>query len=69
MNDRDAAGRFTRGNEHASAGGRARAEKLSPARRREIARAGFAALSVLYFDGSKRAAAAWLFDPLGYNKP
>ena len=69
MNGRDTLGRFTRGNEHASAGGRARAERLTPERRRQIARAGFDALAVLYFDGRKRACAAWLFDPLGYNKP
>ena len=42
MNDRDALGRFTPGNEHASRGGRRRAETLPAARRREIARGGAA---------------------------
>jgi hypothetical protein len=67
MNGRDAQGRFTPGNGYGSDGGRARAATLSPARRHEIAKTGFAALAAKYFGGRRRKCAAWLFDPLGYN--
>lgn len=48
---KDPHGRFTAGNDYATQGGRARAEKLPPERRREIARAGFRALVERRFDG------------------
>ena len=60
MNDRDALGRFTPGNEHASRGGRRRAETLPAARRREIAAAGLRGLAEKHFGGNLAAAAAWL---------
>ncbi len=60
MADRDAKGRFTAGNEWASKGGRARARALSPQRRREIARMGFAAMVDRHFEGDKKAAVDWL---------
>lgn len=60
MTGHDDRGRFTRGNREASAGGRARAARLPPARRREIARAGWHALVVLRFNGDPAAAGAWL---------
>jgi hypothetical protein len=41
-------------------GGLARAARLAPARRREIARMGFAALVGKRFAGDRRAAIAWL---------
>ncbi len=52
---RDARGRFTRGNAMAGAGGRARAAKLSPRRRRQIARKARAALVRKHFHGDDRA--------------
>lgn len=52
---RDARGRFTKGNVAASAGGRARAAKLSRRRRRQIARQGYAAMVARHFDGDERA--------------
>jgi hypothetical protein len=67
MTDRDERGRFLAGNRLASAGGKARAEKLTPEQRHAIAKAGFAALATKYFDGRRRKCAAWLFDPLGYQ--
>lgn len=60
MTGRDDAGRFLPGNGYASAGGRARAAKLTPQRRREIAAAGLAALAARQFGGDRAAAAAWL---------
>jgi hypothetical protein len=67
MTGHDDHGRFTAGNPFASSGGRARAETLTPERRREIAKVGFAALAEQMFYGRRRKAAAWLFDPLGYR--
>ncbi len=68
--DRDTAGRFLPGNAHAAAGGRARADKLAPTRRREIAQAGFAALVDKHFAGDRDLAkryigdvGAWAGDP------
>lgn len=52
---RDARGRFVRGNGVASDGGRARAAKLTPRRRRQIARKGRAALVRKHFHGDDRA--------------
>ncbi len=52
---RDARGRFTPGNTAASAGGRARAAKLSRRRRRAIARQGYRAMVARHFDGDERA--------------
>ena len=46
--------------EAARLGGLARAARLTPARRSEIARMGFAALVVKRFAGDRRAAIAWL---------
>ncbi|MCO6450407.1 MAG: hypothetical protein J5I90_06420 [Caldilineales bacterium] len=59
-NGRDSKGRFTRGNPYAARGGRARAQALSPQRRREIARLGFAALVETRFDGDSDMARGWL---------
>lgn len=68
MTGRDLHGRFTPGNEYARRGGLARAAALSPARRRAIAKAGFAELARRHFDGRTRKAAAWLFDPMGIKQ-
>jgi hypothetical protein len=68
MNGHDDKGRFMPGNAYASIGGRRRAEQLTPARRHEIAKLGFAALAEQRFGGKRRKAAAWLFDPLGYRQ-
>jgi hypothetical protein len=56
MTDRDERGRFLAGNRLASAGGKARAEKLTPEQRHAIAKAGFAALVERRFNGDKQAA-------------
>lgn len=61
---RDARGRFTTGNTAASAGGRARAAKLSRRRRRQIARQGYRAMVARHFDGDERAQRAY-FAALG----
>lgn len=53
-------GRFDLCNSHSFKGGRARAEKLSPERRREIAQAGFQGLADRHFKGDRRKAAEWL---------
>ena len=66
--ERDARGRFVTGNSFASLGGKARATKLTPSERRQIAKIGFQALAYRYFNGKRRKAAAWLFDPLGYHR-
>ena len=55
-------GWFTKGNPYASMGGRARAAKLTPERRREIARAGLQGLADKHFEGDVARAAAWLSD-------
>ena len=57
---RDNAGRFTRGNSWASAGGAARAERLTPQERRTIAARGFAAFVDRRFGGDRAAACQWL---------
>ena len=64
---RDERGRFLPGNRIAQAGGQARMARLTPLERTKLARQGFAALAQKYWGGNKRAAAAWLFDPLGYH--
>jgi hypothetical protein len=60
MSNRDANGRFLPGNEIASAGGKARAEKLPAWRRREIARKGFQAMVDQHFNGDRGKATRWL---------
>ncbi len=57
MTGRDTAGRFLPGNGYAAIGGRVRADRLTPDRRREIARAGFAAMVARRFGGDVTAAA------------
>lgn len=52
---RDARGRFAPGNDLASAGGRARAAKLSRRRRRQIARMGYRAMVEKHFLGDFHA--------------
>ena len=64
---RDDKGRFTKGNPFAAEGGRARAKKLSPRRRRAIARKGRRAMVLKHFAGDDRAQRAY-FAALGrYN--
>lgn len=60
MTLRDARGRFLPGHPWASEGGRARARKLTPEKRRAIARRGFQGLVEKRFDGDKQAAVDWL---------
>lgn len=60
MKQRDSNGRFLPGHKFASEGGKARAEKLSAHRRREIASKGYKAMVSKYFNGNKAAANAWL---------
>lgn len=55
LTDRDARGRFAAGNHAASAGGRARAAKLSKRRRRAIARKGYRAMVARHFGGDSQA--------------
>lgn len=57
---RDAAGRFAQGNPWAARGGQARADALTPDRRREIATQGFAGLVLKRFRGDRAAALAYL---------
>lgn len=57
MTGKDTAGRFTPGNGYAALGGRRRAERLTPERRREIARAGWLAFVAKYHHGDVRQAA------------
>jgi hypothetical protein len=59
----------------ASLGGKARAAKLTPERRKEIARQGFAAMVARHFGGDKAAAIEWLtarlnfvHDPCPWNR-
>jgi hypothetical protein len=52
-------GQFVRGNTIASKGGRARARKLTPARRSEIARMGWNAMVDKHFAGDEMAAKRW----------
>ena len=56
---RGARGRFTSGNEYASHGGQARAAKLTPERRRAIARAACWARVLKRFAGDEAAAKSW----------
>ncbi len=63
--NRDAKGRFVTGNTIAALGGQARMAQLTLIEKRILARQGFAALQRRF--KSKRACAAWLFDPLGYR--
>jgi hypothetical protein len=63
--NRDAHGRFVSGNTIAVLGGQARMAQLTPAEKRALAKRGFAALQKRF--KSKRACAAWLFDPLNYR--
>lgn len=58
--DRDTRGRFAPGNSAASAGGRARAVKLSQRRRRAIARKGYRAMVAKHFAGDFRAQRMYL---------
>ena len=60
MSDRDERGRFLPGNSLASAGGKARAAALSPARRQEIARLGLIGLANSRFNGDVVAARQYL---------
>lgn len=60
MTGRDDRGRFAPGNPYAAQGGQVRATKLSPDRRRAIARLGFLAFVDRYFAGDRTAAVAWL---------
>lgn len=53
-------GRFDLCNPYCFKGGRARAEKLTPERRREIAKMGFAALVEKRFGGDRLAARLYL---------
>ena len=62
MTGHDERGRFARGNGWASVGGRARAARLSPERRREIARAGWRGLVAKRFGGDVVAAKRFLGD-------
>lgn len=57
---RDSRGRFTIGNTFASIGGRARADRLTPTRRREIAKMGLKGLADSRFGGDAAAARDWL---------
>lgn len=61
---RDSKGRFTHGNPFASAGGLARAARLSAERRREIARRARLAMVRKHFDGDDRGQRAY-FAALG----
>jgi hypothetical protein len=60
MSGRDSRGRFLKGNQHASTGGRARAERLTADERRAIARAGFRALVDQRFAGDGNAAREYI---------
>jgi hypothetical protein len=52
-------GRFAKGNTISRRGGHARAQALTPRRRRQIAKAGWAGLVQRRFGGDERAAKAW----------
>ena len=60
MSGRDNKGRFVRGNDYASAGGKARAEGLEPARRKEIAGMGLQAIADRHCGGDLELAGEWL---------
>jgi len=57
---RDSRGRFMTGNQFASIGGKARAARLSPARRKEIAIMGLKGLANKRFGGNIDVARNWL---------
>lgn len=59
---RDSKGRFIAGNTFSSQGGKARAQKLSKRRRRQIAKAGWAAFVTKYFDGADWVARQYMKD-------
>lgn len=65
--DRDSRGRFAPGNSAASAGGRARAAKLSQRRRRAIARKGYRAMVARHFAGDYRAQRHYISALGAYN--
>jgi hypothetical protein len=58
--ERDARGRFLPGNTAAGQGGRARAAKLNPRRRRAIARRGYRAMVRRHFGGDRHAQRTYL---------
>lgn len=60
MTGRTRTGRFDLCNDFSFAGGRARARKLTPERRKAIAAMGFAALAEKHFAGDRLAAKTWL---------
>jgi hypothetical protein len=60
MTGRDDRGRFVRGNQYASTGGKARAATLTAEQRKAIARAGFRALVDQRFAGDGNAAREYL---------
>lgn len=60
MPDRDQRGRFAKGNSLAAQGGQARAQKLSPQQRSQIAAKGFQTMVERHFDGDRQKAKAWL---------
>jgi hypothetical protein len=60
MMELDELGRFVSGNKVARTGRHARAARLTPDRRKEIARAGWDALVQQRFDGDEEAARHWL---------
>ena len=73
LTDRNQRGRFLPGNQTAARGGQARAAKLPPARRQEIARAGWQALVEKHFAGDQERAAdyigrlgAWAAEQVAY---
>lgn len=57
---RGAGGKFAKGNTISQRGGQARAAKLSPRRRRKIAKQGWAGLVQRRFGGDERAAKQWI---------
>lgn len=65
--NRDARSRFIAGNHAASAGGRARAAKLTRRRRRAIARKGYRAMVARHFGGDRQAQRHYLAQLGIYN--
>ncbi len=65
--NRDARGRFIAGNHAASAGGRARAAKLSRRRRKAIARKGYRVMVARHFGGDRQAQRKYLAQLGAYN--
>lgn len=59
QDERDRRGRFARGNAVASAGGKARAAKLSKRRRRQIAKSGWKAMVRRHFACNEAEAKRW----------